>query len=78
MKSMKIPDEEVKQMLADADADGSGEVDFEEFTKMMLNTESEAAIKWLQMADQVRNFTDYVTQYLSDAIRRPLSLSLVD
>ena len=36
MKSMKIPDAEVKLMLADADADGSGEVDFEEFSQVYI------------------------------------------
>ncbi len=31
-----MTDEEIEQIIAETDADGSGEVDFEEFKEMMM------------------------------------------
>lgn len=32
----KLSDEEVKQMIKEADMDGDGQVDYDEFVKMMM------------------------------------------
>lgn len=33
----KLTDEEVDQMIREADLDGDGQVDYDEFVKMMMN-----------------------------------------
>lgn len=33
----KLTDEEVEQMIKEADLDGDGQVNYEEFVKMMIN-----------------------------------------
>ena len=41
----KLTDEEVDEMIREADVDGDGEVNYEEFVKMMMNKTRESGMK---------------------------------
>lgn len=46
----KLTDEEVDQMINEADLDGDGQVNYDEFVKMMMN------VGWKQIpADQIED-----------------------
>ena len=45
----KLTDEEINEMIREADDDGNGQVDFDEFVKMMQST------KWWKCCGRVRD-----------------------